>query len=77
MLENVKYDIGNKVRAKVNYMNGSRKEVDDVIRGIEIDGEENSIKYKLLIDPTDFDRKMGSTGSIGYVGQEDILELYE
>ena len=76
MLENIKYDVGNKVRAKVNYINDSRKEVKGIIRGIEIDGENNSIKYKLLIEPTDFDRKMGCTDSIGYVEQEDILCLY-
>lgn len=76
MLENIKYDVGNKVRAKVNYINDSRKEVEGIIRGIEIDGENNSIKYKLLIEPTDLDRKMGCTGSIGYVWQEDILCLY-
>ena len=77
MLEKVKYDIGNKVRAKVNYINDSLKEVNGVVRVIEIDGENNIIRYQLHIEPAEFDKKMGCTGSIGYVDQDDILELID
>lgn len=77
MLEKVKYDIGTKVTAKIHYMNDLRREVDAVICGIEIDGENNTIKYKIHIEPTEYNKKMGSTGSTGYIDQEDILKVYE
>lgn len=75
MLGNVKYDIGEKVRAKVNYQNDPRKEVSGVICGIELNGETGKIKYKLNIEPTQQEKDMGCTGSIGYVNQEDILRM--
>ena len=41
-----KYNLGDKVRTKIHYDNDKRKEVDAIIRGIEIvDGTDN-IKYK-------------------------------
>lgn len=73
MLEKVKYDVGTKVRSRIHYMNDPRREVDAVICGIEIDGEKNKIKYKIDIPPTEEDKKMGCTGSTGYVDQDDIL----
>lgn len=75
MLEKIKYDIGTKVRAKINYMNDPRREVDAVICGVEIDGEKNRINYKIHIEPIEKDRKMRCTGRVGYVDQEDILSL--
>ncbi len=75
MLEKVKYDIGTKVRTKVHFMNDRRREVEAVICGIEIDGEKNEIKYKIHMEPDEFDKKMGSTGSTGYVDQDDIISL--
>lgn len=75
MLEKVKYDIGTKVRTKIHFMNDSRKEVDAVICGINIDGEENRIRYKIHMKPTELHKSMGSTGSTGYVDQDDILNL--
>ena len=75
MLGNVKYDIGEKVRAKVNYQNDLRKEVSGVICGIELDGKTGKIKYKLRIEPTQQEKDMGCTGSIGYVNQEDIFRM--
>ena len=75
MLEKVKYDIGTKVRTKVHFLNDSRKEVEAVICGITIDGEKDKIKYKIHMEPTEFYRSMGSTGSTGYVDQDDILSL--
>lgn len=77
MLEKVKYDIGTKVRARIHYMNDPRNEVDAVICGIEIDGEENKIKYKINIPPTEEDKEMGCTGSIGYVDQNDVINSFQ
>ncbi len=77
MLERVKCDIGTKVRTKIHYMNDPRSEVDAVICGIEIDGEKNTIKYKIHIEPTKDDMEMGCTGRIGYVDQDDIICLYK
>lgn len=77
MLEKVKYDIGTKVMAKIHYMNDPRDEVDAVICGIEIDGENNKINYKINMDPTKEDREIGCTGYVGYVDQNDILSVYQ
>lgn len=77
MLENVKYDIGTKVRTKIHYMNDPRDEVDAVVCGIEINGEKNKIKYKIHMEPTKEDREMGCTGSVGYVDQDDILNMFK
>lgn len=77
MLEKVKYDIGTNVRVKIHYMNDPRSEVDAVICGIEIDGEKRRIKYKINMEPTEDDRKMGCIGSTGYVDQEDIVNTYQ
>lgn len=75
MLEKVKYDIGERVRAKVNYKNDPRKEVEGIICGVEIDGETNKIKYKINIELTEQDKNMGCAGGIGYISQEDILRM--
>ena len=75
MLEKVKYDVGTKVRTNIHALNDPRSEVDAVICGISIDGEKNTIKYKIHIEPTEFHKSMGSTGSTGYVDQDDILSL--
>ena len=72
----VKYNIGDKVRTKIHYMNDKRTEVDAVIRGINLD-DTDTIKYKIHFDPDDFHKKQGSTGCEGYVDQNDILELKE
>lgn len=77
MLEKVKYDVGTKVRAKIHYLNDPRSEVEAVICGIEIDGKKNKIKYKIDIPPTEEDKKIGCTGSIGYVDQDDILNSFQ
>lgn len=77
MLEEVKYDVGIKVRAKIHYMNDPRDEVDAVVCGIKIDGEKNKIKYKIHMEPTKEDREMGCTGSEGYVDQDDILNAFQ
>jgi len=77
MLEKVKYDIGTKVRAKINYMNDPRREVDAVICGIKIDGEKNRIAYKIHMEPLEEDRKMGCTGSTGYIDQYYVLKIYQ
>ena len=72
MMKN-KYNIGDKVRTKIHYANDQRKEVEAVIHGVELDG--NIIKYNIHFDANEYDKEYGCTGCIGYVGEEDILEL--
>lgn len=75
MLEKVKYDIGTKVRARIHYINDPRSEVEAIICGIEIDGEKDEIKYKIHMEPSEDEKEMGCTGSIGYIAQDDILSM--
>lgn len=82
MLENLKYNItdikyriGDRVKAKVNYQNDQRNEVEAVIYGVEIDSNIDRIRYKIHMEPTEFDKKMGCTGCTGCVYQENILGL--
>ena len=66
-----KYNIGNKIRTRIHYLNDSRKEVDAIICGIKI--EENTVKYEIDFVPNEYDKEMGCTGCNGYVDQDDIL----
>lgn len=75
MLEKVKYDIGTRVRAKIHCMNDPRSEVDAVICEIVVDGKKNRIMYKIDVQPTEEDKKMGNTGGTVYIDQNDILNL--
>ena len=75
MIEKVKYDISTKVKAKIHYMNDRKREVEAVICGIEIDGENNTIKYKIHMEPTEGEKKMGCTGTTTYINQDDVLSL--
>lgn len=68
-----KYNIGDKVRTKIHYTNDTRKEVEAVIHGVELDG--NIIKYKIYFNANEYDKEFGCTGCKGYVREEDILEL--
>ena len=72
-----KYNIGDNVRAKIHYQNDTRTEVDAVIRGIELDDKTNEVRYKIWFEPDDFDKEQGCTGCHGYIGQDDILCLYQ
>ena len=70
-----KYNLGDKVRTKIHYENDKRREVDAIIRGMEIvDGTDN-IKYKIWFDAEESSKKQGCTGCMGYVEQEDIWRL--
>ncbi len=70
-----KYNLCDKVRTKIYYENDNRKEVDAFIRGIELVDETDEIRYKIWFEPDKFDKKLGSTGYIGYINQEDIIGL--
>ena len=69
-----KYNLGDKVRTKIHYDNDKRKEVDAIIRGMEIIDETDNIKYKIWFEPEESSKKQGCTGCIGYVDQDDILD---
>lgn len=68
-----KYNIGDNVLAKINYMNDNRAEIEAVIYGIEFVEETNSIRYKIHFEPNEFDKKQGCTGCTGYVDDIDII----
>ena len=70
-----KYNLSDKVRAKIHYKNDNRKEVDAFIRGIELVDGTDEIRYKIWFEPEKFDKKLRSTGCIGYISQEDIIGL--
>lgn len=70
-----KYNLYDKVRTKIHYENDNRKEVDAFIRGIELVDETDEIRYKIWFKSDKFDKKLGSTGCIGYISQEDIIGL--
>ena len=71
----IKYNIGDKVRTKIHYLNDSRTEVEAVIRGIELENETDKVKCKIWFEPDEFHKKQGSTGCYGYINQDDIIEL--
>ena len=64
-----KYNLCDKVRTKIHYENDNRKEVDAFIRGIELVDETDEIRYKIWFESDKFDKKLGCTGSIGYISQ--------
>lgn len=74
-ISDIKYRIGDRVIAKINYQNDPRNEVEAVICGVELDSDIDRINYKIHMEPTEFDKKMGCTSYIGYVYQENILGL--
>lgn len=70
-----KYNLNDKVRTKIHYKNDNREEVDAFICGIELVDGTDEIRYKIWFEPEKFDEKLGSTGCIGYISQEDIIGL--
>ena len=70
-----KYNLCDKVRTKIHYENDNRKEVDAFIHGIELVDGTDKIRYKIWFESDEFDKKLGSTGCIGYISQEDIIGL--
>ena len=70
----IKYNIGDKVRAKINYANDKRKEVEAIIKGVELVDNDTQVKYKIWFEPDEFHKRQGSTGCSGYINQDDIIE---
>ena len=56
----MKYNIGDKVICRINYMNDSRKEVEAIICGITKDGD--IIKYQINFEPDEYSKNQGATG---------------
>lgn len=75
MKNNEYYNIGDTVRTKINYENDERDEVEAVIRGIELQEWTNNIRYKIWFEADEYHKKQGATGCIGYINQDDILEV--
>lgn len=71
----VLYNIGDKVRTKIHYLNDKRTEVEAIIRGVELDDKTNIIRYKIRFEPEEFSKKQGCTGCHGYVDQNDIISI--
>ena len=67
-----KYNVGDKVRAKIHYQNDKRTEVDAVIIGIEL--ENDNVDYKIKFDATPIEKEQGCTGCEGYVNEIDIIK---
>lgn len=70
-----RYNLCDKIRTKIHYENDNRKEVDAFIRGMELVDETDEIRYKVWFEPEEFHKKLGSTGCIAYISQEDIIGL--
>ena len=69
-----KYNIGDKVKTKIYYQNDTRKEVEAVIIGVELDNE-TYVKYKIKFEPEELDKEQGCTGCEGYINETDIIDL--
>ncbi len=70
-----KYNVGDKVRAKIHYQNDRRKEVEATILGVELENKTDNVKYKIHFEPEEYDKEQGCTGCEGYVYQDDVIEL--
>lgn len=70
-----KYNIGDKVKTKIHYLNDKRKEVEAIILSVELENKTNNVKYKIKFEPGEFDKEQGCTGCEGYVNQDDIIQL--
>lgn len=70
-----KYNVGDKVRAKINYLNDRRKEVEATILGVELERGTDKVKYKIHFEPEDWEKEQGCTGCKGYINEDDIIEL--
>lgn len=68
-----RYNIGDRVRAKIHYSNDSRTVEEAVIRGIELEDESDNIRYKIHFEPDEYHKKQGSTRCVGYINQDDII----
>lgn len=66
-----KYNVGDKVRTKINYYNDRRKKVDATI--LEVVIEEDNVSYMIGFEARVYDKKHGCTGCKGFVDQDDII----
>lgn len=73
-MANIKYKIGDKVRAKIHYQNDERTEVEAVIYGIQLDYLAGEVKYKIRFEPDDFAKEQGCTDCEGFISPDDIME---
>lgn len=71
----IKYNIGDRVKTKIHYLNDKRTEVEAIIRGIELEDDTDNVIYKIWFEPSEFNKRQGSTSCRGYVSQDDILGL--
>lgn len=71
----IKYNIGDRIRTRIHYQNDRRKEVEAIIRGVELEDDTDNIKYKIWFEPEESHKKFGSTGCRGYINQDDIIGL--
>ena len=69
-----KYNVGDKVRAKINYLNDRRKEVEAAILGVELERGTDKVKYKIHFEPEYWEKEQGCTGCEGYINEDDIIE---
>lgn len=69
-----KFNIGDTVIAKVNFINDPRNIVDATIYGVYL--ENDTIKYKIQFEPTEKDKKKGCTGCNSVIKEEDIIGGY-
>ena len=67
--------IGDTVLTKIHYKNDRRTEIEAIICGINIDGINGNVSYKISFEPDNIRKKQGSTGCIGYVSQNDIIKI--
>ena len=73
-----KYDIKDKVRTKIHYMNDTRTEVNAIIRGIDISDYGKNIKYEIAFTSNKKSSKEIRTNALdctGYVEENDIIEV--
>lgn len=73
MIKKNKYNIGDRVKVKINYKNDTREEIEAIILGAEFVYEINSIRYKIEFEPTKSEKKQSCTKCSGYVLESDIV----
>lgn len=73
MIKKNKYNIGDRVKVKINYKNDTREEIEAIVLGAEFVYEINSIRYKIEFEPTKSEKKQGCTKCSGYVLESDIV----
>lgn len=70
-----KYNISDRIKGKIWYGNGTRKEVEAIILGVEFVDKIDAIRYKVRFEPEEKDKKLGCTGCQGYILESNIIGL--